>query len=222
MGSFVLNVQSVTRRVTTDAMKPQSVAANIVPTQDSWLGGEIQVSCPCPASDTRSVIRRIAVHDMETQKVATNTVRTRGEILTLFSAIDKGKKSKEQVFTVNQYHDGVFIAKPLSYIKGKPLTKGIKELKDGIHINDFLLLGYENHMIGDLYAEYYDYGVLEFLLEEIDEPNNDGESSDEYCSSDESEDFDGVDKQNEGEHNVVIKNLTTTNPFLNLYQWWEF
>ncbi|GJT15797.1 hypothetical protein Tco_0874503 [Tanacetum coccineum] len=151
----------------------------------------------------------------------------------VLEVIDKGKKSKEQVFTVNQYHDGVFIPKPLRYIEGdvkqlthvnfdcmiyqdlreivkclvhglvkrlcycqvgKPLTKSIKELKDGIHIDDFLLLGYENRLIVDLYVEHYDYGVLDFLLEEIDEPNNDSESSDEYCSSDESEDFDGFPK----------------------------
>ncbi|GKE00525.1 hypothetical protein Tco_1388508, partial [Tanacetum coccineum] len=40
-------------------------------------------------------------------------------------------------------------------------------------------------------------------------------SSDEYYSSDEIEEFDDVDFHTEGEENVVIKNLTTHDPFLN-------
>nr|GEV95628.1 uncharacterized protein [Tanacetum cinerariifolium] len=63
--------------------------------------------------------------------------------------------------------------------------------------------------------EHYDYDVLDFLLEETFKLEIINASSDEYCYDDESEDIDGVDFHNEGDHNVVFKNFTTTDPFLN-------
>ncbi|GJT12589.1 hypothetical protein Tco_0859631 [Tanacetum coccineum] len=93
----------------------------------------------------------------------------------------QGRKSKDSVFTVNLYHDGLFICNPLRYVEG-----------------------YENRMCVDLYVDHHDYDVLDFLLEETSNPDLISESSDEYCFDDESEDIDGVDFHIEGDHNVVI------------------
>nr|GEY41210.1 putative RNA-directed DNA polymerase [Tanacetum cinerariifolium] len=106
-------------------------------------------------------------------------------------------KYKDNVFTVNLYHDGIFICNPLS------------------DVDAFLLLGYENRMCVDLCVEHHDYDVLDFLLEETSDPEIVSASSDEYCSNDESKDIDGVDFHTEGDHNVVIKKFATTDPFLN-------
>nr|GEZ27757.1 splicing factor [Tanacetum cinerariifolium] len=163
------------------------------------------------------------------------------------------RKSKDSVFTINLYHDGIFICNPLRYVEddvkqitdvnfdgmnfndlieivkrlvrgpvkslyyckvGSPL-KSIKELKIDSDVDAFLLLGYENRMCVDLCVEHHDYDVLDFLLEETSDPELISASSDEYCFDDESEDIDGVDFHTEGDHNVVIKNFTTTDLLIN-------
>ncbi|GJX40968.1 calcium/proton exchanger [Tanacetum coccineum] len=160
---------------------------------------------------------------------------------------------KDQVFTVNLHHDGIFIASPLRYLQGDlkqitdidfegmsfdvfrdiikhlvhgtvyrlyycpirtPLNVGIKELKTDSDVEDFVRVGYENKWFVDLYVEHFDYDVMDFINEEANGVLSDG-SSDEYYSSDEIEEFDDVDFHTEGEENVVIKNLTTHDPFLN-------
>nr|GFC78305.1 splicing factor [Tanacetum cinerariifolium] len=55
---------------------------------------------------------------------------------------------------------------------------------------------------------------MEFISEESNGVLSDG-SNDEYYSSDEIKEFDDVDFHTEGEENVVIKNLTTHDLFLN-------
>ncbi|GKA38974.1 hypothetical protein Tco_0731525 [Tanacetum coccineum] len=133
----------------------------------------------------------------------------------------QGRKSKDNDFTVNLYHDEIVkrlvhgLVKRLYYCKvGSPL-KSIKELKIYSDFDAFLLLGYENRMCVDLYVEHHDYDVLDFLLEETFNLELVSTSSDEYYSDDESEDIDGVDFYTEGDHNVVIKNFTTKDHFLN-------
>ncbi|GJR80222.1 hypothetical protein Tco_0151007 [Tanacetum coccineum] len=121
----------------------------------------------------------------------------------------QGRKSKDSVFTVNLYHDGLFICNPLRYVEGD-----VKQITDvnfyGMTFNDLrevvkcLVHGYENRMCVDLYVDHHDYDVLDFLLEETSDPDLISESSDEYCSDDESEDIDGVDFHTKGDHNVVI------------------
>ncbi|GJX14918.1 splicing factor [Tanacetum coccineum] len=165
----------------------------------------------------------------------------------------QGRKSKDNVFTVNLYHDDIFIFNPLRYVEGdvKQITdvnfdgmsfndlreivkrlvhglvkrlyyckvesplKSLKELKIDSDVDAYLLLGYENCMCVDLYVEHHDYDVLDFLLEETSDHELVCASSDEYYSDDKSEDIDGVYFHTEGDHNVVIKNFTTTDPFLN-------
>ncbi|GKB91151.1 hypothetical protein Tco_0963423 [Tanacetum coccineum] len=165
----------------------------------------------------------------------------------------QGRKYKDNVFTVNLYHDGIFICNLLRYVEGdmKQITdvnfdgmtfndlreivkrlvhglvkrlyycnvgsplKSILKLKSDSDVDAFLPLGYENRMYVDLYVEHHNYDVLDFLLEETSDPEIVSASSDEYCSDDESGDIDGVDFHIEGDHNVVIKNFTITDPFLN-------
>ena len=65
----------------------------------------------------------------------------------------------------------------------------------------------------DLYVEHFDYDVLGILVEEKND-NDSSEESDEYASN-EDEEIDYVDFVTVGEDNVIIPNVTTTNPFLN-------
>ncbi|GJY20378.1 hypothetical protein Tco_0392944 [Tanacetum coccineum] len=160
---------------------------------------------------------------------------------------------KDQVFTVNLHHDGIFIASPLRYVQGDlkqitdidfegmsfdvfrdiikhlvhgivyrfyycpirtPLNVGIKELKTDSDVQDFIRVEYENKWFVELYVKHFDYDVMDFINEEANRVLSGG-SSDEYYSSDEIEEFDDVDFHTKGEKNVVIKNLTTHDPFLN-------
>nr|GEU71015.1 splicing factor [Tanacetum cinerariifolium] len=107
------------------------------------------------------------------------------------------RMDKDQVFTVNLHHDGIFSPSPLKYIQ-----------------EEFLRLGYEKKWYIDLYMEHFDYDVLDFVNEEANGVISSG-SSDEYYSSDECEEIKGVDFHTEGEENGVIKNLSTQEPFLN-------
>ena len=95
-----------------------------------------------------------------------------------------------------------------------PLNVGIKEIKTDNDVQEFVRVGYDNKWYIDLYVEHFDYDIMDFINEEANGILSSG-SSDEYYSSDECEDFPDVDFHNEGEDNVVIKNLTTKDPFLN-------
>ncbi|GJV47829.1 hypothetical protein Tco_1438041 [Tanacetum coccineum] len=81
-------------------------------------------------------------------------------------------------------------------------------------VQDFVRVGYENKWFVDLYVEHFDYDVMDFINKEANEVLSGG-SSDEYYSSIEIEEFDEVDFHTKREENVVIKNLTTHDPFLN-------
>ena len=96
-----------------------------------------------------------------------------------------------------------------------PLNVGIKELKTDNDVKDFIRVGYENKWYVDLYVEHFNYDVIDFLNEEANGVLSSGSSDDEYDSSDECEEFDDVDFHTEGDENVVIKNLSTKDPFLN-------
>ncbi|GKC84870.1 hypothetical protein Tco_1140587 [Tanacetum coccineum] len=95
------------------------------------------------------------------------------------------------------------------------LKDRIKELKTDKYVEDFLRVGYENKWFVNLYTEHHDYDMLEFLTIEGNVNETPFESSDEYYSSDEVEEIDYVDFHTEGEENIVIKNLSTQDPFLN-------
>ncbi|GKD56787.1 hypothetical protein Tco_1290174 [Tanacetum coccineum] len=102
----------------------------------------------------------------------------------------KPKKSKGY-FTVNLYHDGIFAPSPIRYLQG--------ELK---HITDID------------FKEHYGYDVIDLLNYENVAPQFSDSSDDEY-SSVEGEDLENVDFYTTGEEDVIIKNLTTHDDFLN-------
>ncbi|GJV29111.1 hypothetical protein Tco_1385559 [Tanacetum coccineum] len=123
---------------------------------------------------------------------------------------------RDQMFTVNLHHDGIFFPSPIKYINGdeKQITDiNFEELKTNNDVDEFLRLGYEQKWYIDLYVEHFDFDVLNFVNEEANGVISSG-SSDEYYSSDECEEIKGVDFYTEGEENVVIKNLSTQDPFL--------
>nr|GFA77526.1 splicing factor [Tanacetum cinerariifolium] len=94
-----------------------------------------------------------------------------------------------QVFTDNLHHDGIFSPSLLKYIQGdeKQITDiNIKGIRELKTVKEFIRLG-----------------VIS------------SGSSDEYYNSDECEEIEGVDFHTKGEENVVIKNLSTQDPFLN-------
>ncbi|GJY52318.1 hypothetical protein Tco_0443165 [Tanacetum coccineum] len=116
---------------------------------------------------------------------------------------------RDQLFTVNLHHDGIFTHSPLRYQQGdeKQITvidfEGLKELKTDNDVQDFVRVGYENKWYVDLYVKHFDYDVMDFIKEEANGVLSSG-SSDEYYSSDEIEELDDVDFQTEWEKNVAL------------------
>ncbi|GJU91562.1 hypothetical protein Tco_1303985 [Tanacetum coccineum] len=111
------------------------------------------------------------------------------------------KKSKNVVFTI-------YLNKT-----GTTLALDIKELKSDTDVEDMLNASYDNGNMIDLFVEHYDYDVMGLIdLEPSLEQNL--EDSDCY-SSDDCEKIDDVDFQTECDDNVVIKDISTSDPFLN-------
>ncbi|GKB86940.1 hypothetical protein Tco_0959212 [Tanacetum coccineum] len=101
----------------------------------------------------------------------------------------------------------------LYYCKvGKTLKQGLCKLNNDDDLQKFMRVGYESKLVVDLYSEHYGYDVMDFRISQGIGYES-GDSSDAYYSSDE-EDIDYVYFFHEGEHNVVIKNITTNDPSL--------
>ncbi|GJU64758.1 putative reverse transcriptase domain-containing protein, partial [Tanacetum coccineum] len=151
----------------------------------------------------------IEIMDREVKRLKQSRIPIVKELQLLFPS----HWTPDQVFTVNLHHDGIFIPSPLRYVQGdlKQITDIDFEDSD---VQDFVRVGYKNKWFVDLYVEHFDYDVMDFINEEANGVLSDG-SSDEYYSTDEIEEFDDVDFHTEEEENVVIKNLTTHDPFLN-------
>ncbi|GKE24051.1 hypothetical protein Tco_1435563, partial [Tanacetum coccineum] len=107
------------------------------------------------------------------------------------------------------------LVKSLYYRKtDKKLGLGIKELKSDSDVDDFLKLGYDNGFMVDLYVEHFGYDVIDYLNYENVAKQFSDSSDDEYSSVD-GEDLENVDFYTTGEEDVIIKNLTTHDDFLN-------
>ncbi|GKC88698.1 splicing factor, partial [Tanacetum coccineum] len=123
---------------------------------------------------------------------------------------------------MNMYHDGIFAPSPIRYLQGelKRITDidfkglGIKELKSDSDVEDFLKLGYDNGFMVDLYVEHFGYDVIDLLKYENVAQQFRDSSDDEYSNVD-GEDLENVDFYTTGEEDVIIKNLTTHDDFLN-------
>ncbi|GJS06261.1 zinc finger, PMZ-type containing protein [Tanacetum coccineum] len=111
-------------------------------------------------------------------------------------------------------HGACHSIKRLYYCKtSTTLALGIKELKLDTYVEDMLNVGYDNGNMIDLFIEYYDYDVMGFInIKPSLEQNI--EDSDCY-SSDDGKGMDDVEFQTKGDDNVVIKDISTSYPFLN-------
>ncbi|GKF89821.1 hypothetical protein Tco_0263784, partial [Tanacetum coccineum] len=133
--------------------------------------------------------------------------------------IKKSKKSKEsnkEVFTIYLHYDGLFITSPLTYAEGSRREindinfDGIKECNSDNDVQAMLKAGYENGNMVDLYAKQFDYDVMSFINSEANVENDS-----DYYDSDDYEDIENVDFQTEADDNVVIKDFSTHDGFLN-------
>ncbi|GJZ80821.1 hypothetical protein Tco_0645815 [Tanacetum coccineum] len=95
------------------------------------------------------------------------------------------------------------------------LRIGIKPLKNDTVVDQFVILAYQNKWEVNLYVEHNGYNALDIRDQgETKVDDEDNESSDAYCSSDD-EDLCCVDFHTEADDNVVIKTLSINDPFLN-------
>ncbi|GJX78081.1 hypothetical protein Tco_0324892 [Tanacetum coccineum] len=140
----------------------------------------------------------------------------------------KKKKAKKDVFTVYFNYDGIFTSFPLKYSQGQMkelndtnfdenLSLGVRDLNSTQDIADMLKVGYDNGNEIDMYVEHFGYDIMELAeLERNEEQNHNSieSSDDEYYGIDDCEEIENVDFQTEGK-SVVIKNISTHDPFLN-------
>ncbi|GJZ61467.1 calcium/proton exchanger [Tanacetum coccineum] len=133
----------------------------------------------------------------------------------------QGKKDKNRVFIVNLKHDGIFSPYPFSYIHGdhKQLTdfdfEGMSydNLRELVRKLVHSTIGYQSKWVVDLYVEHHGYDPMDYKNSNARDYES-LDSSDAYCSSDEEHVIDYVDFYHEGEQDVVVKNITTNDPFL--------
>nr|GEU97547.1 hypothetical protein [Tanacetum cinerariifolium] len=134
-----------------------------------------------------------------------------------------GKRApeKNRCITVNLHHDGVFTVSPFEYSLGdeKKITEhsikiGIKIIKTDSDVDEFVNFGYQNKWQVNLYVEHSGYDAFDIRDQEETMADDGNESSDAYFSSDE-EELSYVDFHTEIDDNVIIKNVTTNDPFFN-------
>ncbi|GJT66034.1 calcium/proton exchanger [Tanacetum coccineum] len=100
---------------------------------------------------------------------------------------------------------------------GGKLNLGLRELRSNQDIGDMLKVGYENRNAIDMYVEHFGYDIMEMAEVDRNEEQNQNSieySDDDYNSSD-CEEIENVDFQTEGDESVVIKDISTSDPFLN-------
>ncbi|GJZ39442.1 hypothetical protein Tco_0586005 [Tanacetum coccineum] len=96
----------------------------------------------------------------------------------------KKKKARKDVFTVNLHFDGIFTSWPLKYAQSQ-LTLGLREIKSTQDIAEMIKVGYESGNEIDMYVEHFGYDIMELIKLET-----------------------------EGDESVVIKSISTHDPFL--------
>ncbi|GKB01751.1 hypothetical protein Tco_0829795 [Tanacetum coccineum] len=100
---------------------------------------------------------------------------------------------------------------------GVKLTLGLREIKSTQDIAEMIKVGYESVNEIDMYVEHFGYDIMELIKLEVNEEHNHNsieESDDEYYGSDDYEEIENVDFQTEGDESVVIKSISTHDPFL--------
>ena len=98
-------------------------------------------------------------------------------------------------------------------IPGTTLSIGIRALKSKDDMEEFMVLGYQNGNMMDLYHDFLDDDVLHYIHNDNlhDYSADVREVDEELCEDDE---IDDVEFHTEGEQNVVFEKLTLDDPFL--------
>ncbi|GKD93601.1 hypothetical protein Tco_1373438, partial [Tanacetum coccineum] len=100
---------------------------------------------------------------------------------------------------------------------GVKLTLGLREFKSTQDIAEMIKVGYESGNEIDMYVEHFGYDIRDLIKLEVNEEHNHNsieESDDEYYGSDDYEEIENVDFQTEGDESLVIKSISTHDPFL--------
>nr|GEY00359.1 hypothetical protein [Tanacetum cinerariifolium] len=131
--------------------------------------------------------------------------------------------ARDKVFIVNLHHDGIFIYNPIKYVYGELMQ--ITDIDfEGMSFNDFLdvvshlVLGTVKRLYYCLIKSELKDGIMELKTDkDVEDFLRVGYENkcDEYESSDEVKEIDYVDFHTEGVENLIIKNLSTQDPFLN-------
>ncbi|GKB35490.1 hypothetical protein Tco_0880432 [Tanacetum coccineum] len=102
----------------------------------------------------------------------------------------------------------------LYYCKVRKIIKqGLCHLENDDDVQEFLKTGYESKWVVDLYVEHHGYDLMDYKNSN-DRDYDSPDSSDSYYSSDDEQVINYVDFYHEGEQDVVVKNITTNDPFL--------
>nr|GEW31147.1 calcium/proton exchanger [Tanacetum cinerariifolium] len=95
----------------------------------------------------------------------------------------------------------------------KTLKQGLCLLENDVDVQEFLKAGYESKWVVDLYVEHHGYDPMDYKNSNARDYESSG-SSDTYCSSDDEHVINYVDFYHEGKQDVIVKNITTNDPFL--------
>nr|GEV86322.1 F-box domain, leucine-rich repeat domain, L domain-like protein [Tanacetum cinerariifolium] len=137
-----------------------------------------------------------------------------GDLVDMMSTEEE--KARKDVFAVNFHFDGIFTSWPLKYAQGQ-LPLGLREIKSTQDIAKIMKVGYESGNEIDMYVEHFGYDIIKLVKLEVNEEHNHNsikESDDEYYGSDDYEEIENVDFQTEGDESLVIKSISTHDPFL--------
>ncbi|GKA90230.1 F-box domain containing protein, partial [Tanacetum coccineum] len=108
------------------------------------------------------------------------------------------------------------------YCKSGAKLTSIREIKSDQDIVDMLKVGYDNGFQIDMYVDHFGYDIMEMVKwDRNEELRNtrikaelDSSDDDYHYSDDDLEEIENVDFHTEGDDSVVIKNITTQDPFL--------
>ncbi|GJW60511.1 calcium/proton exchanger [Tanacetum coccineum] len=108
------------------------------------------------------------------------------------------------------------------YCKSGAKLTSIREIKSDQDIVDMLKVGYDNGFQIDMYVDHFGYDIMEMVEYDRNEELRktrikaelDSSDDDYHYSDDDLEEIENVDFHTEGDDSVVIKNITTQDPFL--------
>ncbi|GKA26340.1 hypothetical protein Tco_0712449, partial [Tanacetum coccineum] len=136
----------------------------------------------------------------------------------------KRKKAKKDVFTVNLYYDGLVTSCPMIYFQGQCRVLTDTNFDEMIFVH---LLEILKRLVPNSFEKVYycksgakltsireiksDQDIVDLLKDQAELNSSD---DDYHYSNDDLEEIENVDFHTEGDDSVVIKNITTQDPFL--------